>query len=82
MANSRLAGLMQSDEVGVNSLHHQGIWDLAAGLQLTGTAPDGLIEAVEVPGHRFAIGVQWHPEWLQDDAAMRRLFEALMAAAA
>ncbi|HNS38607.1 MAG TPA: gamma-glutamyl-gamma-aminobutyrate hydrolase family protein [Anaerolineaceae bacterium] len=82
MANSRLAELMQSDEVGVNSLHHQGIWDLAAGLQLTGTAPDGLIEAVEVPGHRFAIGVQWHPEWLQDDAAMRRLFEALMAATA
>ncbi|MCB0029942.1 MAG: gamma-glutamyl-gamma-aminobutyrate hydrolase family protein, partial [Anaerolineales bacterium] len=41
----------------------------------------GLIEAIEVPGHRFALGVQWHPENLiQDDPAMLRLFEELVAA--
>ncbi|HNT53163.1 MAG TPA: gamma-glutamyl-gamma-aminobutyrate hydrolase family protein [Anaerolineaceae bacterium] len=78
---TRLAALMQAPEVGVNSLHHQGILDLAPTLLSTAAAPDGLIEAVEVPGHRFAIGVQWHPEWLQDDPAMQRLFQALIQAA-
>jgi putative glutamine amidotransferase len=44
-------------------------------------APDGIIEGLEVPGHRFALGVQWHPEWLQDQPEMRGLFRALVKAA-
>ncbi len=49
-------------------------------LQVTAYAPDGVIEAVEVPGRRFAIGVQWHPEWMfEDQPEHRRLFEGLVS---
>jgi putative glutamine amidotransferase len=48
----------------VNSLHGQGIKQLASGLRAAGVATDGLIEAFEVEGaHAFACAVQWHPEW-------------------
>jgi gamma-glutamyl-gamma-aminobutyrate hydrolase PuuD len=56
--------------------HHQAIDRLAEGLVITGRAADGTIEAVELAGHPFVLGVQWHPE--QDD---QRLFSALVAAA-
>lgn len=80
--DSRLAGYVGAGKTAVNSLHHQAIRDLAPGLTIAATAPDGVIEAVELPDHPFAIGVQWHPEWLvADDPAMRRLFEGFVAAA-
>jgi len=41
-----------------------------------------MVEAVELPGHPFGIAVQWHPEWLQDDPAMRALFRAFVQASA
>lgn len=67
----------------VNSLHHQGINRLAAELHAVALAPDGLIEGVEVPGHPYAVGVQWHPENLiADDPAMLTLFAGLVNAAA
>ncbi len=48
----------------VNSLHGQGIKQLAPGLRALARAPDGLIEAFEVKAARtFAYAVQWHPEW-------------------
>lgn len=62
----------------VNSLHHQGIKDLAPSLKAAGFAPDGLIEAIEIPDHPFGIAVQWHPEWLTDQLPMRRLFSAFV----
>jgi putative glutamine amidotransferase len=67
--------------VQVNSLHHQGIKELAPKLRAVGYAPDGLVEAVEVPDHRFGIAVQWHPEWLTDQQSMRRLFTSFVEAA-
>jgi gamma-glutamyl-gamma-aminobutyrate hydrolase PuuD len=57
--------------------HHQAIDRLGVGLRVVGHAPDGTIEAVEVEGHPFALGVQWHPE---DDADDDRIFAALAAA--
>ena len=46
-------------------------------------APDGIVEAIEIPGHRFALGVQWHPEWLfEEQAEHRRLFEELVQVSA
>lgn len=81
--DSCLAYYLQASQVNVNSLHHQGVRELADGVRATAVAPDGLIEAIEVPGHPYAIGVQWHPECLvDDDPAMLRLFEGLVAAAA
>jgi putative glutamine amidotransferase len=65
----------------VNSLHHQGLKDIAPGLRATGFAPDGLVEVVELPDHPYAIAVQWHPEWLTDQPAMQRLFKSFVEAA-
>jgi putative glutamine amidotransferase len=66
------------DAVTVNSFHHQGVQDPGR-LHATGWAPaDALIEAVEDTDRTFVVGVQWHPEDMTD----RRLFEALVAAAA
>jgi putative glutamine amidotransferase len=59
--------------------HHQAVDRLGAGLRGVGWAADGMIEAVELPGDQFVLGVQWHPEQDTDD---RRLFAALVAAAA
>ena len=66
----------------VNSMHHQGIRDLARGLVVSATAPDGLIEAIELPGDDFVLAVQWTPEALTEkDPLTRRLFEAFTTAA-
>jgi putative glutamine amidotransferase len=65
----------------VNSLHHQGLKDIAPTLRVAGHAPDGLVEAVELPEHPFGLGVQWHPEWLTDQESTRNLFRKFVAAA-
>jgi putative glutamine amidotransferase len=78
---TRMFEILRSRLVQVNSLHHQGIKDLAPGLLATAYAPDGLIEGVEIPGHRFAVAVQWHPEWMTSYAEMRNLFEVFTEAA-
>lgn len=79
---STLAKTLGIREARVNSLHHQGIRDLAPGLVATAHAPDGLIESVEAPTHTFALGVQWHPENLiHDDPVMLSLFNGLVEAA-
>jgi putative glutamine amidotransferase len=67
----------------VNSMHHQGIADLGAGLRVVARAEDGLAEAVEVPTLPFAVGVQWHPEELaKTDQHSSSLFEEFLRAAA
>jgi putative glutamine amidotransferase len=82
-AGSRLAEALGTGDVRVNSMHHQGVRDLAPGLAVTAVAPDGLVEGVELVGHHYAVGVQWHPEVLTEtDAGMRRLFAAFVQAAA
>lgn len=79
---SRLAAIIGQPVACVNSLHHQGIRDLAPGLVAAAHSPDGLIEGVEASGHPFALGVQWHPENLiHDDPAMLGLFRGLVEAA-
>lgn len=81
---SRLAELLGTTESSVNSLHHQALKDLAPGLIVVGSAPDGIIEAVEGPGDAFLLGVQCHPEqlWQAADPRWRRVFRAFVAAAA
>ncbi|MGF1773275.1 gamma-glutamyl-gamma-aminobutyrate hydrolase family protein [Vibrio wakamikoensis] len=47
----------------VNTLHNQGIKQLGSVLKVEAKAPDGLIEAFSLPGQKYFVGVQWHPEW-------------------
>ena len=78
---SRLAAILGVSRLEVNSLHHQGIRDLAPDLRAVAHAPDGLVEGIEVPEHPFGLAVQWHPEWLYDsDERMAALFRAFVAA--
>lgn len=67
----------------VNSVHHQGVRDLAPGLIAEAHADDGLVEAFRVGGaRRFALAVQWHPEWkAEQDEFSTALFKAFGAAA-
>jgi putative glutamine amidotransferase len=71
---TRLAEVFEEPLLKVNSLHHQGVKDIAPGLRVAGCAPDGLVEAIELPDHPFGMAVQWHPEWLTDQPSARRLF--------
>lgn len=74
-----LHGILGSDTAQVNSMHHQGVKQLATTLRANAFAPDGLIEGVEGTNGQFLIGVQWHPEELtRRDGAMRRLFESFV----
>ena len=77
---SYLEQILGTSQVQVNSLHHQGIHRLASNLRATGSAPDGLIEAIELPRHPFGVAVQWHPEELQEHETMRRLFRRFVQA--
>ncbi len=59
---SLLAGLVGGAPLPVNSTHHQAVRDPGAGVLVSARAPDGVVEAIELPDLPFAIGVQWHPE--------------------
>src|SRR4051812_9190998 len=75
-ANSRLARILRTRALEVNSFHHQAVDRLGAGLRVVARAPDGTVEAIEGAG--FVMGVQWHAETLSEQLP---LFEALVAAA-
>jgi putative glutamine amidotransferase len=77
---SRSAEIFGETLLNVNSLHHQGLMDIAPGLRAVGYAPDGLVEVVEIPDHPYAVAVQWHPEWLTDQIPMQRLFKSFVDA--
>jgi putative glutamine amidotransferase len=76
-----LASLAGAAEIMVNSLHSQGIDQPAPQLLVEAVAPDGQIEAVSLPGARFVVGVQWHPEHkVLDNPFARALFSAFARA--
>lgn len=64
----------------VNSAHHQAAKDVPDGVIVSAVAPDGVIEAIEAPRHRFCLGVQWHPEY-RINPGDPRIFAALVEAA-
>jgi putative glutamine amidotransferase len=65
----------------VNSRHHQSVKQAAKGFEVTATSPDGVIEAMEMPGAAFCLAVQWHPENFWRTGEFRELFEGLVQAA-
>ncbi|MBY0242795.1 MAG: gamma-glutamyl-gamma-aminobutyrate hydrolase family protein, partial [Burkholderiaceae bacterium] len=77
-AGGMLARLLDGARaIDVNSLHGQGIAELAPGLQVEAWAEDGLVEAYSIPAAPFALAVQWHPEWqVTDNPVSLRLFTA------
>jgi putative glutamine amidotransferase len=78
--NSKLQGIIGNDIIRVNSFHHQAIKKAGRDLSITAMASDGTVEAVESLEHPFYLGVQWHPECMEDEFSAR-LFKALTAAA-
>ena len=79
---TRLHSIVGKTKISTNSFHHQCVKALAPGLIITAQAEDGIVEAVERPGDRFYVGVQWHPELLSaDDADHHALFCAFIDAA-
>ncbi|MBI3179830.1 MAG: gamma-glutamyl-gamma-aminobutyrate hydrolase family protein, partial [Deltaproteobacteria bacterium] len=63
---TRLAAIYKRPSIDVNSTHHQVVRDLGRGVVAVAHAPDGVVEAIELPSQRFALGVQWHPEAMAD----------------
>ena len=59
---SLAARVVGHERTEVKSAHHQGLEELGEGVVPSGYADDGIVEAIELPGQRFAVGVLWHPE--------------------
>ena len=64
--DSALYGIYGTGTLAVNSFHHQSVRKCGARFKVTAVAPDGVIEAIESSEYKSIIGVQWHPEWLED----------------
>lgn len=76
---STLYNIYKTDEIGVNSFHHQAVKELGKGFKPTMTAPDGIVEAIEWKEERFVIAVQWHPEMMEGQiATIRPIFDAFV----
>ncbi|HET6223779.1 MAG TPA: gamma-glutamyl-gamma-aminobutyrate hydrolase family protein [Dongiaceae bacterium] len=67
------------DELAVNSAHHQAAKDVGPGVVVDAVAEDGVIEGIELPGKRFCLGVQWHPEY-SISSGDTKIFDAFVAA--
>lgn len=78
LAEGSRAAAILGTETACRCYHHQAVDSLGEGLRAVGWAADGTVEAVELPGERFVLGVQWHPE---QDSTDLRLFGALVEAA-
>ncbi|HET7437286.1 MAG TPA: gamma-glutamyl-gamma-aminobutyrate hydrolase family protein [Thermoanaerobaculia bacterium] len=78
---TKLASILRSGEMNVNSSHHQAIKNVGEGLRITAHAPDGIVEGLEDPSHPFYIGVQWHPEDMPGEPSATTLFGAFIDAA-
>ena len=78
---TRLADILHSGEIGVNSLHHQAIKDLAPGLTVDAVSEDGLIEGIEHKDYTYVVAVQWHPELMHTtDENSRLIFRSFIDA--
>lgn len=73
---SMIRDIYGTEQIFVNSFHHQAVSDTGAHFQATASSPDGIIEAMESTEHKSILGVQWHPEWLGDEG--QKLFKWLV----
>ena len=75
---SRLEEAIGAARASVNSIHHQAVKDLGSGLAPCAWSADRMIEAAELGGEHWFVGVQWHPELMLGTAAGQGLFDALV----
>lgn len=73
---SMIRDIYGTQQIFVNSFHHQAVSDTGPHFQATASSPDGIIEAMESTEHKSILGVQWHPEWLGDEG--QKLFQWLV----
>lgn len=73
---SMIRDIYGTEQIFVNSFHHQAISDTGPHFKATASSPDGIIEAMESTEHKSILGVQWHPEWLGDEG--QKLFKWLV----
>lgn len=79
---SHLFRVIGRQTIDVNSFHHQAVGRVGEGLVVTSQSADGVVEGAEIPGQRFALGIQWHPESLWSlGPPFSTLFEALVSEA-
>lgn len=76
--NSKLHKILQFERVFVNALHNQAVNRLGDRLQIAATEENGVTQAIEHQDYSFLLGVQWHPEYLPQIPAQRRLFKTLV----
>ncbi len=76
---SPLKSILKCDKTMVNSYHHQSVKKIAGGLKISALAEDGVVEAIYAPEQVFCLGVQWHPEIL-NNSDTENLFYAFIAA--
>lgn len=77
--DSKLYGIFEKREIKINSFHHQGVNKVGQDLVVTVKGEDGVVEAIEQIGDRFVMGLQWHPEMMNDGKnQFFRLFEAFV----
>ena len=79
--DSCLYRILGISECRVNALHHQAVNRLGEGVRVVARERSGVVQGVEAPGHRFLVGVQWHPEYLVADPRQQNLFRTLVEAA-
>lgn len=73
---SMIRDIYGTEQIFVNSFHHQAVSETGPHFQATASSPDGIIEAMESTEHKSILGVQWHPEWLGDEG--QKLFKWLV----
>lgn len=76
---SSLHELFGQEEIYVNSIHHQGVKKLGDGLEIMAYSDDGIVEAFRDPEYPFVWGVQWHLEWMPEDANQQKIYQAFLA---
>lgn len=77
--DSLLYKIVNKEQIEVNSSHHQAVKSVGEGMTISAVAPDGIIEAIEMPKYPFVLGVEWHPEFMasnEDSLIIKSFIEA------
>lgn len=80
VAGTKLHQILGVDKTETNTFHREALVEVPDEVQVSAYAPDGIIEAIELPKYRFAVGVQWHPEKMLSTNHSKRIFAAFVSA--